>query len=248
MRLPKVYFLLVLFLGLGILIACYCFGNPSAGLYPLAWIIVAVIVLSLIIWLRAFVSQNEADDTEAKPKSDSEHPQQYDSPPSYTQRNERCVYAFGQDYSLEEYEYWSKALNYICEFVDRKDYLSAGELVINVLNDKDNKKYACELYRLIDNAIYYLYPLREEGNCKEVIFDIAYRGLNLIDDYIEQSKGYLTWRYPTKLVIMLEKEGRIEEAIELCDFFSSRGVRDTGYESFEARKNKLQRKLSRGTR
>lgn len=150
-------------------------------------------------------------------------------------------------YSREEYNYWSNATKYICDYSMDGEYDLVYRLVVNILEDKDNKAYAYELYRLIDTAIYYLYPLREEGNCKEEIFDLAFRGLTLIDDYIEQSEGYLTWRYPTKLVIMLEKERRIEEAIELCDFFTSRGVRDTGYENFEARKRKLQRKLPCGS-
>ena len=64
-----------------------------------------------------------------------------------------------------------------------------------------------------------------------------------LDDYIEEAKGEAVWRYPTKIAIILERLGRIEEAIDLCAYLAERGVIDTTYNNFEIRRRKLLKKL-----
>lgn len=152
----------------------------------------------------------------------------------------------GKRYTYAEYTYWKKALSYIYEYAKSGEYQYAYEFVNNILNDKDNKKYALELYHLIDHTIINLYPLRDIGECADMLISLGLHGISLIDDYILQAKGECVWRYPTKLLILLERKGQLDEAIELCTFLAERNVRDTGYATFYARRNKLIDKKERG--
>jgi hypothetical protein len=160
------------------------------------------------------------------------------------------VYRAGHEYTKEEHDFWSGALSYVIQYATEQDYISAYELLMNVLSSKDNDKYAYDLYGLIDASIYYLYPIRDVGNCREFIIDIGTYGISLLDRYIADVKAHsdcdCVWRFPTQMLILLEKSERLEEAIELCDFLTSRRVIDTGYgDYFIARKAKLVKKLNR---
>lgn len=160
-------------------------------------------------------------------------------------KEENSYYAsFGQKYytNKREAEFWVEALRHIYDFAKRADYAMVHEFIGNILADKDNEKYAYELYILIDHAIIDLYPCREYQQCTDVLIDLGFRGISILDQYlrcVEELGGNPVWRFPTKLVILLERQERYEEAIELCDFLASRNVIDSGYGTFEIRRDKI---------
>ena len=164
----------------------------------------------------------------------------------------RCLGTFGiKSYTNDqEANFWNGALRHISDFAKCADYLSAYEFIRNILASKNNAKYAYELYTLIDHAIIELYPSREYRECTDAIIDLGMRGLFMIDDYIRQVnelKGNPVWRFPTKLVILLERRERYEEAISICDIMISKNVIDSGYGTFEVRREKLVSKYEKAS-
>ena len=148
-------------------------------------------------------------------------------------------------YSKQEWEYWNGAVSYFSKYSETEDYTSIWELTNNIWNDKDHELYAYDLYRTIDHAIYYLYPFREKEGASDMILDLGQKGLSVVDGYKSVAKLNTVWRFPAKLAIILEKKGRIAEAIELCDFCIKHGIIDTNHSLFDARKHRLLKKLDK---
>ena len=155
----------------------------------------------------------------------------------------------GHTYTAEEHIFWRDALNRIVSYTNALDYKSAHDYLINILDTKDNNKFAYDLYSLIDTSMYYMYSIRNVEGCRDALIDICLRGIQLLDGYIadveKHTDSNCVWRFPTQLLILLEKSDRLEEAIKLCDFLASRNVKDTGCGDFLTRKAKLVRKLAK---
>lgn len=148
-------------------------------------------------------------------------------------------------YSRVEFNYWQRAQRKLFDLAHDGKYREAYEHLAKIFETKDHYECAYELYRLVDFAIYELYPMRNLEGCTDLILDLGKRGFDLIDGYIEVARQYTVWRFPTQIAIILEKSGKIEEAIELCKFLEERNVRDNGYNTFAARRLKLEEKLKK---
>lgn len=148
-------------------------------------------------------------------------------------------------YDSKEYRYWLNADKKMFDLIRSGKYAETYKFLIGVLESKDNYEYAYELYNLIDQAIYNLYPMRNLDGCTDMILELGKRGFALIDGYIEVARQYTVWRFPTQIAIILEKQGKLEDAIELCKFLEERNVRDTGYNTFAARRLKLEERLKK---
>lgn len=147
-------------------------------------------------------------------------------------------------YSKQEWAYWEGAVKYFSRYSNSEDYTLIWELATNIWNDKDHEVYAYDLYRTIDQAIYYLYPFREREGARDMIIDLGYKGLSVVEGYKSVAKLNTVWRFPTKLAIQLEKSNRIAEAIELCDFCISHEITESNDSLFQARKYRLMKKLN----
>lgn len=142
-------------------------------------------------------------------------------------------------------QFWDKALEYSIKYIEDGDIDSLYEFLSNIWNTRDLKESADDLHTLTEDVIERLYPYRDNPQCRELIYTLCRLVLSNADNYIAQKKRSTIWRTPTKLAILLEKDRRYDEAIEVCDFCIARRITDWGYGTFKERKERLLKKARR---
>lgn len=135
-------------------------------------------------------------------------------------------------------QFWDRALEYSIRYIEEKDFESLSEFLANIWETRDLVESADDLHTLTENVIERLYPDREIPRCRELIYTLCRLVLSNADNY-RRAGRYHVWLTPTKLAILLEKDKRIDEAIEVCDICISKNISDRGYASFDERKARL---------
>ena len=137
--------------------------------------------------------------------------------------------------------FWDNALTYSIRYIEDGDIESLSEFLSNIWSTRDLVESAEDLHTLTENVIERLYFWRDTPEYRELIYTLLKLVLSNADNYIKTTT-YRVWRTPSKLAIMLEKDKRIDEAIEVCDFCIARDIPDRGYYSFKERKERLLKK------
>lgn len=144
-------------------------------------------------------------------------------------------------------QFWDKALEYSIRYIEEKDFESLSEFLSNIWGTRDPVESADDLHTLTEHVVERIYPHREIPICRELIYTLCRLVLSNADNYRKAKYRNAVWRTPiwrtpTKFAILLEKDGKYHEAIEVCDFCYSRRIPDFGYDTFQHRKEHLLRK------
>ena len=137
----------------------------------------------------------------------------------------------------------------IIYFVRAKKIESATQLVLGIWDKCDKVQFAEHLHNMINSVVFNIYSLRNDSkemrNFLHFICDLSISNIeNYAKGAIRNPDGLCYMSVLEKKAILLEKEGRIEEAISVCDIGIKYQVLDGGYKrekygSFEERKKHL---------
>ncbi len=177
--------------------------------------------------------------------------------PSRVRFGDENIYGEKRDYQIPEDEkqmiqkwkiqnFWYSAVRHAYRYVGEDDLESLNEFMSNIWNTRDPVESAKDLHVFTESVIMHLYPKREwSEQHTETLVNFCYLVLSNTDNYLSQIDSPPVWQTPTKLAILLEKENRISEAIQLCDFCIDKDIPDYGYDSFVERKQHLLKKTRR---
>lgn len=142
-------------------------------------------------------------------------------------------------------DFWEDAHRYIKEYYENRDLDSLMTLMTNIWDTRDKEYSALELHTLTGKAIGYAYALREANpdaldatfllceldisNFENLSLKIDIKDTNLISPY--------------RKVIILEKKHLYREALEFCEWCHAQGIREERDKTFEARIERLKKKL-----
>lgn len=116
-------------------------------------------------------------------------------------------------------------------------------------NHVSTEEEAIHLHYEILGAVNNLYVYRDDPEIKEMIYSLCdYDTKNIVSirrQFEKMGELVPNLGVPTKKAILLEKDARYDEAIQFCDFCTSHGIIDSGYGSFEKRKEHLLKKKTK---
>lgn len=128
------------------------------------------------------------------------------------------------------------------EEVDIPGMLSFSDTVLR--HTPRNKGESMGMHFALTFMAQRFYQLRDiNPELLTVVEMICKRDLDLIPDLNERLKRN-SWECLTRLCILYERSGRLQEAIEICDIGNENGFLDSG-NSFLIRKARLEKKLAR---
>ncbi len=208
-----------------------------------ALILIGVIALGLLLFTHIITSIYKSSQIDKDDKT-------YSNQASYEQlrlareEEERCLLD-----EIKQQAFWSGAYRHIQEFAHIGDIDLAYQMAINVWNDKDQELYAYELHSLLDYTIEILYKYKDDPDCKMYILELGSLALSVHDEASKQYGGQICARYPHRMAIILEIDGRIDEAIAFSEMCLSRGIQDYHInKTFEDRISRLKKKALRRTK
>lgn len=130
------------------------------------------------------------------------------------------------------------------EEVDIPGMLSFSDTVLR--HTPRNKGESMGMHFALTFMAQRFYQLRDiNPELLTVVEMICKRDLDLIPDLNERLKRN-SWECLTRLCILYERSGRLQEAIEICDIGNENGFLDGG-NSFLIRKARLEKKLAKAT-
>lgn len=141
------------------------------------------------------------------------------------------------------YKFWNTANQHVRKYIETYDIDTLKEFIYNIWNTRDKKESAKDLHDLLELTVDELYLIRDHNNgYREDLIELCYLDLSNAENYTNVANGLCRWKTPTRLAVLLEKEKRYQEAIELCDFCIANKIIDRGYPSFLKRKEHLLKK------
>ena len=117
-------------------------------------------------------------------------------------------------------EFWTKAYNYIQQYIHYGDLESLSVFITNIWETRDKYESAIDLHYMCQRIVEQLYPMRtvseEYGVFILFVCDLA---ISNLDNYfsVVGTESAINIPMVYRKAILLEKGGRIEEAIEVCD-------------------------------
>ncbi len=142
--------------------------------------------------------------------------------------------------------FWTKAYNYIQQYIHYGDLESLSVFITNIWETRDKYESAVDLHYMCQRIVEQLYPMRTVSEEYSVfILFVCDLAISNLDNFFSLSGNDCAIHIPmvSKKAIMLEKAGRIEEAMEVCDIGIKYQLKDPGYGNYAVRKSKLQQKL-----
>lgn len=129
----------------------------------------------------------------------------------------------------------------------KQDLDKAIDVLTDTLAKTHPQYFAVERHFFLTDAIDKFYAMRDV-NPRSVDLCLGICDLDIMNlhNYIEEA-GHADFYAisPTRSAIILEKQGRIDEAIEICDKAIDLQVLDSNKQLFTVRKEKLQKKLEK---
>lgn len=223
----------------------------SSGLF---WPIAISLALTGIYIVGAFIFLGSSGKSKKEPPR-SEQPQKKVRPipgSSYVYTQEWQYDYSAPRRSREEImkeEFWHDAHSIALDYIQRNDIDSLTEFVYNIWTTRDKEESAEDLHYFFNSIIYYFYPCRHYSDKHyeliNIICDLDISNVENLAKSKCQKTPHIVASSFTKKAVMLEKEGRIEDAIRVCDCALAYNVADYGYfeGGFTARKAKLLKKV-----
>lgn len=164
-------------------------------------------------------------------------------------KNEGASYtmpAFYNEYNVNNTTYTTflySHYNHIYPLIVSGNVDEAYEKAIQVLSLEYENKTAVDVHYYLIRLADAFYKQRDKyTQCVDYTIKLCKRDIDLLPALFEL-KGCSN-PLITRLCVIYEKQGKIEEAIELCDLAEKYGFTDNKFTPFSCRKIKLQKKLS----
>jgi len=131
----------------------------------------------------------------------------------------------------------------------QKDYAFAETILLKALQSRDDN--VIDRHFVYNSLIELYYKQRESSpDAIEKCIKYCLEDIGILEEFIGAWKKKYSGDIPRipsveRLAIIYEKQGKFEEAINICEMALRLGLRDSTKGGFEGRKARLQKKLSR---
>ena len=197
----------------------------------LIWILLSL-ALFVVIYFITIVATNQ---------SKTDIPQEIKDTP--------CEERQKEDKETRVREFWIHAHQIARDYTQNNELDLLNEFVYNLWTTRDHEESAEDLHNLFGVIIFHFYSHRHDTERHYAFLNtVCDLDISNVHNYAKKNartRAFLLMPSFTKKAIMLEQEGRIEEAIEICNLANMYNVYDEGYRScgFEQRRTRLLSKL-----
>lgn len=145
---------------------------------------------------------------------------------------------------------WSQLTHKIVNLLEDGDVDETFALVGEMLDSNDLQADAVEIHKILDLLVYYLYKVYPgyRRDYEDEIMALCEIDVSNYENYIQataDNPDHRVYVIPTYYAILLERNDRYDEAIELCEYCAVRGIPDHGYGDFQRRRSHLIHKKAR---